>query len=285
MKFHKTEAKVFVPDGMGEDAAVKRITHLSIGAHQDDTEIMSFHGVKCCLEDRTKRFGVVTCTNGAGSPRSGAYSSFTDAEMAALRRKEQEKAAVVGDYAALVQLNYSSAEVKGTARGQVRDDLISVLKACRPEIVYTHNPADKHDTHVAVCLAAVAAVRALEPGERPAHLYGCEVWRSLDWAEDSDKVALDTGGHDNIASAILGVYDSQIAGGKRYDTATLYRRKANGTYFQSHATDEAEELWFALDLTPLMNDPSLDPADLVLGYIDRFRKAVDDTIKKFSLGR
>ncbi len=285
MKFRKELASVFVPDHMAPDKALERVTHLSIGAHQDDTEIMAFHGIKECFQVPGRCFGAVTCTDGAGSPRAGKYASFTDADMAALRRHEQEKAAVVGDYGVLVQLNYSSAEVKGPARMDLKDDLLRVLRVARPGIVYTHNPADKHDTHVAVSFAALAALRELSPEERPRTVYGCEVWRSLDWVEGPDRIALDVSGSDSLGSAVLGVYDSQITGGKRYDLATQARRQANATYFQSHSTDEAEELWFALDLTPLVSDPSIDPVDHLTSLVDDFRKKVEEKARKYSFGR
>ena len=285
MKFFKPEASVLVPDGVPEDQAFRRVTHLGIGAHQDDLEIMAFHGIEACYGSPDRWFGGVTCTNGAGSPRSGAYASFTDEAMAAVRRREQEKAAVLGDYGVLVQLNYTSPEVKETAAERLRSDLVQVLRATRPEVVYTHNPADKHDTHLAVVFTALAALRELPPDERPKTVHGCEVWRGLDWMDDADKVALDVGRRETLSMALVGVYDSQVEGGKRYDLATAGRRRANASYFQSHATDEAEQLWFAMDLTPLVRNDKLDVADYVLGHIDKFRAGVEAKIRKYWAGR
>ncbi len=285
MKFHNPSASVFVPDGTAAGEAFRRITHLGIGAHQDDLEIMAFHGIEKCYMSPVLWFGAVTCTNGAGSPRAGDYASFTDEAMAALRRREQEKAALLGNYGALVQLNYSSAAVKSAEDGSLRDDLVRILAAAKPEVVYTHNPADKHDTHVAVAMAALAAMRELPAGDRPAAVYGCEVWRNLDWMADEDKVPLDVGAREALSMALVGVYDSQVAGGKRYDLATRGRRSANATYFQSHATDEAQALWFAMDLAPLVRDPSLDIADFVLGHVDKFRRDVADKVRKYSVRR
>jgi LmbE family N-acetylglucosaminyl deacetylase len=205
--------------------------------------------------------------------------------MAALRRREQEKAAVVGNYGALVQLNYASAEVKDVGTGRLRGDLVKILRATRPEVVYTHNPADKHDTHLAVVFTALAALRELEPAERPTTVYGCEVWRGLDWMDDEDKVPLDVGRRENLSLGLIGVYDSQVEGGKRYDLATAGRRRANASYFQSHQTDEAEQLWFAMDLTPLVRDETLDVGRFVLGHVDKFRKSVEDKIKRYWVRR
>jgi LmbE family N-acetylglucosaminyl deacetylase len=156
-----------------------------------------------------------------------------------------------------------------------------VLKTARPEVVYTHNPADKHDTHLAVVFTALAALRELEPDERPTAVYGCEVWRGLDWMDDDDKVPLDVGRRESLSAGLIGVYDSQVEGGKRYDLATVGRRRANAVYFQSHATDEAEQLWFAMDLTPLVRDDTADVGRHVLGQVDKFRASVEDKIKKY----
>ncbi len=282
MKFHNPNASLFIPDGTAGEDALRRVTHLGIGAHQDDLEIMAFHGIQKCFNSQELWFGAVTCTNGGGSPRAGEYSDYTDEAMAALRRREQEKAAVIGNYGSLVQLNYTSAQVKDVKNGDLKADLLKILDACRPTVVYTHNLADKHDTHCAVGLAALAVIRELPAANRPQVLYGCEVWRSLDWMDDKDKIPLNVSARENLATALIGIYDSQVAGGKGYVSATLGRRRANATYFQSHETDEAEQLWFAMDLTPLVQDDKLDVRAFVLGHIDRFRSAVEASLKKFS---
>lgn len=284
MKFFKPDASLFVPDGLAEGEAFRRITHLGVGAHQDDLEIMAFHGIEKCYSSPSLWFGAVTCTNGGGSPRAGEYASFTDEAMAALRRREQEKAAILGNYGALVQLNYASAEVKDTAGGRLESDLVQVLRAARPDVVYTHNPADKHDTHLAVVFTVLAALRALAPEERPKTVYGCEVWRGLDWMDDGDKVPLDVGKRETLSMALIGVYDSQVEGGKRYDLATVGRRRANASYFQSHETDEAEQIAFAMDLTPLVADDTIDVAGFILGHVDKFRASVEEKIRKYRVG-
>ena len=242
---------------------------------------MAFHGIQKCFSSPELWFGAVTCTNGAGSPRAGEYAGFSDEEMAALRRREQEKAAILGNYGALVQLNYTSPEVKDVGTGHLKADLVKILKAAKPEVVYTHNPADKHDTHLAVVFTAIAALRELEPAERPTTVYGSEVWRGLDWMDDEDKVPLDVSCRETLSMGLIGVYDSQVEGGKRYDLATAGRRRANASYFQSHETDQAEQLWFAMDLTPLVRDDTIDVGRFVLGHVDKFRASVENKIKKY----
>lgn len=280
MKLHNATAEVFVPDGKPETEALARVTHLGIGAHQDDLEFMAFHGILACYHSEKEWFGGVTCTNGGGSARSGPYAGFTDAQMQAVRRKEQDAAAVVGRFGVMVQLDYPSSVIKSANDTLLKNDLRQILAATRPRVVYTHNPADKHDTHIGVVIAALQAMRELPRDQRPGKVYGCEVWRNLDWMIDSEKVALDVSTHENLAAALNGIFDSQIAGGKRYDIATLGRRRANATFFESHATDKSEQLIFAMDLSPLVADESLDIVGYVTGFIDRFKADVTGKLAK-----
>jgi LmbE family N-acetylglucosaminyl deacetylase len=215
----------------------------------------------------------VVATDGAGSPRAGIYAEYTDERMKQVRVAEQRKAAYVGEYACQIQLGYSSSETKTPPATALVEDLTRIFLAARPEIVYLHNLADKHDTHVAVALRAMAALRAAG-GYKPKRVYGCEVWRDLDWLQDDDKRPLPVSARSNIAAALVGVYDSQVSGGKRYDLATAGRRLAHATYFASHGTDEESALNFAMDLTPLVEDPGLSIADYVLSFVDRFRADV-----------
>lgn len=275
MKFHNSGADVFIPDGSEPEAALARTTHLCIAAHQDDIEIMAYHGIAECFGRRDRGFTGVVVTNGAGSSRSGMYGAYTDEEMQKVRLVEQRKAAYVGEYACQVQLGYSSAQVKNPRETAVVEELNKVLRLARPEIVYLHNLADKHDTHVAVALRSIAALRAVREEVRPQRVYGCEVWRDLDWLPDSDKQALPVSARSNVAAALVGVFDSQVTGGKRYDLATAGRRLAHATYYASHATDEENALTFAMDLTPLVDDPELPVTKYVLGFIDRFRADVE----------
>src|SRR4051812_27496532 len=190
MQLHKPTADVFVPDATPAGEALARTTHLCIAAHQDDIEIMAYHGIAECFGQKDRWFSGVVVTNGAGSPRSGIYGGYTDDEMQRVRLMEQRKAAYVGEYACQIQLGFSSAEVKDPNETAVVDDLKQNLLATRPDVVYLHNPADKHDTHVAVTLRCIAALRAVAGQAKPKRVYGCEVWRDLDWLPDQEKQTL-----------------------------------------------------------------------------------------------
>lgn len=280
MKFHLDTAELYIPDGLPADPALARTTHLCIAAHQDDIEIMAAAPILECFQHPDKWFTGVVVTDGRGSPRNGVYEHYTDEEMRLVRFKEQRKAAFVGDYAAQILLDYPSKIIKDRSQTAPVEDLVHILRLTRPQVVYTHNFADKHDTHVAVASRVVAALRQLAPEERPARLIGCEVWRALDWVQDEDKVAMDVSAHESLQHALLGVFDSQIAGGKRYDLASMGRRRANATYFESHGVDDAAGLSYGIDMTVLMTDSQLEIADFIAAFIERFAQDVQNRIRR-----
>lgn len=274
-----SKAECYVPFSEGEDQAIAKTTHMVVAAHQDDIELMAQHGILTCFDDRSLNFAAVVCADGAGSPRSGIYADYTNEEMMKLRAREQKKAAVVGDYSFLALLNYSSAAIKDPSERALIEDLKEIFRTVRPKVVYTHNPADKHDTHISVSLRTLKALQELAAdGEYlPDQVLGCEVWRSLDWVNDDEKLALDVSGHPALRAALLGVFDSQIEGGKRYDLAALGRFDANATYYASHNVDVMNAASYAIDMTELAKGG--DPYAFVKAYIDRFAADVEKRVR------
>jgi len=278
MKLHLNTAEIYIPDDKPVEKALSHTTHLCFAAHQDDIEIMAAQPIIECFQQKDKWFTGVVVTDGRGSPRDGLYKDYSDEEMRLVRFKEQRKAAVVGEFAAQVMLDYPSKVIKDASRSEPVEDIMALIRAAKPQIVYTHNIADKHDTHVAVALRVIDALRRLGQAERPARLVGCEVWRALDWMVDSDKVQMNVSDHENLQFALLGVFDSQIAGGKRYDLASMGRRRANATYFESHGVDSTTGLSYGMDMTALMNDASVTPAEFVQEFVQRFALDVQERV-------
>ncbi len=268
--------EVFYPGGK------KRITHLCIAAHQDDTEFMAYSPIAACYRKKNLCFGSVIVTDGAGSPRSGAYAAYSDEQMKKVRVGEQKEAARLGGYGVQYLLDYSSAQVKDGEDEKIETELACILREEKPKLVYTHNLADKHITHAGVAVKTIRALRRLPDGELPEKVYGCEVWRDLDWLCDEEKIILDCGDDLEFSRALSGTFQSQIAGGKRYDLACEGRRFANATFSQSHACDRYTMINYAMDLTPLVKDKSLDIADYVAGCIERFSACVRSALDRLT---
>ncbi len=277
MKFHQATADFFVPDGEPRDEALKRITHLGIGAHQDDLEFMAFHGILQCYENSQEWFGAVTCSDGGRSSRAGQFAHYSDLEIREARRNEQKRAASAGEYGVMIQLDYPSHAITAPSDAALENDLREILLATSPKVVYTHNPADKHETHVGVVLAALRAMRGMPKNLRPTKVIGCEVWRDLDWMPDEEKVIMDVSAGDHLAAKLNALFQTQIAGGKRYDQATIGRRSANATFLDPRQADGADQVIFGIDLTPLVTDESRDITEFVSGFIERFH---DDVRRK-----
>ena len=275
MKLNNPNASVFFPG----EKDLSGITDLCIAAHQDDVEIMAYGPISNCYGKHS--FAAVIVTDGGGSPRTGEFAGYTDEEMKAVRQREQTEAATLGEYRAVIQLGYPSSAVKNGSNDAVIGDLCRILLETRPKLLYTHNPADKHPTHVAVSLRVIEAVRRLSPDYRPEVFVGLEVWRGLDWLCDADKMCLDTGAYPELARKLLTVHRSQVAGGKRYDEAAIGRRAANATFFAAHETDESNSMNFGLDLLPLINS-NVSPAEYVGKYVQRFEEEIIETIKNLS---
>lgn len=252
LKLSRPGAEVFIPDGTSWEAASARVTHLVVAAHADDVEIMAWHAVL-----HAEGLAAVIVTDGHGSKT---------------RLLEQKRAASLGRYAAVIWLGHASADVKRAAYAPLASDLGEVLSAVRARQVYTHNPADRHDTHVAVALHTVKALRANPSSVE--RVLGCEVWRALDWLQAGDKVALDVSTVEDRLMPLIGAFDSQIAG-KRYDLAAAGRKRANATFLDPHAADRATAVEYAMDLTPLVRDPTLDITRWTLQLVERFAKDVE----------
>jgi hypothetical protein len=129
-------------------------------------------------------------------------------------------------------------------------------------------------------IGANPSLRELPSELKPEFVYGCEVWRDLDWMVDSDKIVFDVSAHENLAAALLGIFDSQICGGKRYDLATMGRRRTNATYYASDSVDITSSLIYAMDLAPLIRDTNLEIKEYITEHIKRFAQEVTENIEK-----
>lgn len=273
------QARVFIPDKLPVLAALDRTTRMAIAAHADDLEFMAFHAIADCYGREDQWFTGLIVTQGTGEPRSDRYS---DADIRSMRQKEQEKAARMGEYGALIQLQLPKARVMDRQDRLLADDLATLLVRCRPQILCTHSPADRHETHVAVALRTIEALRNLDPAFWPQEFYGCEVWGSLDWLAGADKVSFDAGRYPELSRDLLAVFTSQLEGGKAYDRAVAGRWAANATFSNPHEADAHEAVIYGMDLRPLLDDVTLDVGLFVKNRIDRFAAEVLARLAKLS---
>jgi len=270
MKFSQSSADFYAPRGQDPLANLATTTHLGIGAHADDLEILAFPGIATCFRHPTNRFSGVVVTDGAGAPRTGCFTKTTDSELISLRQKEQHHAANLGDYASVLQLGHPSVSVRQTDRSAVVADLVKILETARPQVLYLHNPADRHETHIGVLFACLEALRQLPPSSLPKEIYGCEVWGDLDWVPPAHIIRLACHAPETLGPSLLRCFKSQVEGGKRYDRAALGRRHAQATFANPTQPDSVSEVVLALDLRPVVEGKS-SSAELLSSLLDCFR--------------
>jgi LmbE family N-acetylglucosaminyl deacetylase len=252
---------------------IRPCTHMAIGTHPDDIELLGMHGIQTCYEHPTYAFAGVVVADGAGSPRTGIYANVSDIEMIKIRHKEQQKAAQLGKYAVLAQLGYPSSVIK-TIPEVLIQHLYDLLEAIQPHTLYLHNPLDKHASHSAVLEACIEALRRLPAEKQPKECFGVEVWRSLDFVPERLRISLPTDRIPDLSKQLIDVFESQIAGGKNYALGFVGRGLANATFSETHQVDTSKNISFAVNLLPLLHHPHLSLQSFALQLIDEFKEEV-----------
>jgi LmbE family N-acetylglucosaminyl deacetylase len=280
----RLSAEIFVPDGAPPDVALARTTHVGVGAHPDDLEILAATAIVECCGASERFFTGIVVADGAGGPRLPEHADLSEDALKAIRRAEQRRAATLGRYSAVVLLDHPSRDVKDASAGAVVADLASLLRVARPRELLTHALTDRHDTHVAVALRVVDACRALPEAERPARILGAEVWRDLDWLTGDDRIELAADEGEALQAELLAAFESQNGGTRRYELGTLGRRRAQATFAESHKSEPRERVVLAMDLAPLVRG-STSPAELVRAAIERFHADAADRLARVGHSR
>ena len=245
----------YSPLGLNFAEAKARTRVLAIGAHPDDLEFMCVEPIARCLPQ--ENFGGLIVTSGSGSLRALEHEKLSDAEYAELRWEEQKHAARIGRYAFVDSLNLESAELReksGLAR--LTASLKTYLIECNPDELYMHQPFDRHASHVRVCFALLEALRQLDPGQRPARIFGCEVWRNLDWAPKSSKELRPLSREDlELQRKLASVFVSQAdpVNAKNYVEALVGRKISNAVFQEGLTGDSGAAQEVFVNLGPWVN--------------------------------
>ncbi len=258
--------------------ALKKATHLGVGAHPDDLEILAGPGISECYQKSDRHFVGVVCTSGSGSPQFG--EALSAKQLAEVRASEQLAAAEKGEYAAVVSLSLESSELKGPINRSLVEGLKNLLILMSPQVVYTHDLTDPHSTHLAVTLHLIQALR--ESSHQPQLFYGCEVWRSLSWLDHPHKYLLSVN-NATLISDLISCHKSQLHV-KPYHLATIGRMQANATFDNAYAENSADFTVAAMDLMPLIVDDQLKPESYLEFLISSFRNKSLSTLQSLGKG-
>ena len=242
----------FSPQSLDRSKALAKTKVIGIGAHPDDLEFMCCQPIARCQSDNS--FAGLILTNGSGSSRSGSFAKCTDKEMISIRQKEQVEAAKLGNYSFIEMWELDSKSLKDTKQFSEWVSRIQFfIEEVKPKFLYTHNPFDRHLSHVIVCLATLEALRNLPKEKRPKEIWGCEVWRSLDWLSYEKTQTKDLSQDESLQKNLVNVFKSQIDGAKNYSNAVIGRKCVNAVFRESHAVDKTKLAEVFLNLKPLVN--------------------------------
>ncbi len=156
-------------------------TLLLIFAHPDDESFLT-GGVACRYSGDGTRVVLATATLGE-SGKAGEPPLCTREALPAVREAELRRAAAILGIAELHLLGYHDRELASAPPERVREQLVSIIRKCRPSVVASFDPhgGNLHPDHVAISRFATDAVVAAAdpryvPAAGPAHEVRRLVW-------------------------------------------------------------------------------------------------------------
>lgn len=149
-------------------APSRRLKVLFCGAHPDDAEIF-FFGTLITYREAGAEISIFVATKGDG----GSAIRSPHQPLHLTRRQEAQKgAATIGAALDIAEFSVDTLVANGTA---LVDEIRRTIKRVRPDIIFTHSPADYHPDHRAlsgaVTLAAVDRVPVAYCDTLEGHLF------------------------------------------------------------------------------------------------------------------
>jgi LmbE family N-acetylglucosaminyl deacetylase len=154
---------------------------LFIYAHPDD-ETFGAAGTICLLRSEGWRV-VLACATLGDKGKCGEPALCTPEELGALRERELRDAACVLDISGIHLLGYKDKELADAPPDEIRRMLVGLIRAEKPEAVFTFDPNgfNVHPDHVAISRFASDAVSAAADGRWYPELGEPHVVPSLLW--------------------------------------------------------------------------------------------------------
>jgi LmbE family N-acetylglucosaminyl deacetylase len=156
-------------------------TLLLIFAHPDDETFLA-GGLACRYSGEGTRVVLATATRGE-SGKAGEPPLCTREELPQVREAELRRAAAILGIAEIHLLGYRDREFAAAPLDAVREQLVAIIRGCRPGVVVSFDPhgANLHPDHVAISRFASDAVAAAAdprfvPGAGPPHAVDRLVW-------------------------------------------------------------------------------------------------------------
>lgn len=137
---------------------------LFIYAHPDD-ETFGAAGTICLLRSKGWRV-VLACATSGDQGKCGEPALCAQEELGAVRERELRDAACVLGISEIHLLGYKDKALAAAPPGEIRRKLVGLVRAERPEVVFTFDPNgfNVHPDHVAISRFTTDAVAAAADG-------------------------------------------------------------------------------------------------------------------------
>lgn len=182
------------------------IVSLCIVDEVTDVERVGAGGIIETLYNPNKSFVGAVIRTPHDISNCGLYNLYNEEDMVDIRLAEQKKAANIGSYNSLYVLNYTDLSNKGA----IIDDLIALIKAYRPEKIYTYSPYEKDREKVQTVLMLIEALSRIDEEYRPQLVVGAAISRELSFLPTEQVLNLGIDSKIDLAYSLLDIYDSVI---------------------------------------------------------------------------
>ncbi len=250
---------------------------LAIASHHDDIELMAMDGVLKAYGSKKYAFYACVVGDASNCNKIGKYADCSDKELMETRNQEQARASQIGEYEDLILLKKSQSDIEDLDNTTIVKELQKIILDINPDVVYTHNIFDRNLSHVRLALKVIEAILALPEESRPRLLYGCEIFRSLDWLPERYRVNFDISDNKEIQSRLIGVYDTMAEHSQNFAKAVVGRKLSNATFLGDKMGEEDKMLWFGLNLTPVISK-GIPLKDYVIKILNDYNKEMLDNI-------
>lgn len=255
------------------------VKYVCICAHPSDCEIMAIDGIQRGYRAKKYTFAAVITTDGSDSERNGKLQKASNRRIASMRMSEQKKAATLGRYNSVYFMNYKPEQARNQEDEDIVNEYVEIIKELKPRIIYTHSILDRDPTHVAVAVKVINALRKLRKTQMPALLYGCEVWRDLDWVDPSKVVSFDVSHNIRLQKQLIMVHKSQNLS-RDYLNAAVGRRYVNATFSKSEKKKEAKLTSRAINMTTLLRRKEFPIKRFAMSFIDDLYSEINDSMDR-----
>lgn len=194
------------------------IVSMCLAANITDVEILGSGGIIDSLYNPNKSFVGVVAYAPTEIPNAGLYSLYNPQDMIRIRQEEQQKAANIGSYNSVFLLNHNNEEEEVVE--SIINDFVGLIKAYKPEIIYTFSPFDLDPAKIEIMKCVIIALSRIVDDYRPKAVYGVYTEGSLSFVPLTQLVDLGIETKIGFAYSLLNVYDSASEALEALDPAT-----------------------------------------------------------------